>query len=124
MPAGRTFRLALAAVGAVAVSAAAILLNLALLGYAQPSNDRSGSSARGRRCCPPQPRDLRRALGLRLSAKQTTSTRRPARANPGARSVLSPDVERQTWVEGGGLRQRLEGRRCDAARDCRSFRRA
>ena len=42
MPARRAFRLALAAAGAVAVSAAVILLNLALLGYAQPRNDPVG----------------------------------------------------------------------------------
>ena len=42
MPARRAFLLALAAAGAVAVSAAVILLNLALLGYAQPRNDPVG----------------------------------------------------------------------------------
>jgi hypothetical protein len=42
MPSQRAFRLALAAAGAVAVSAAVILLNLALLGYAQPRNDPVG----------------------------------------------------------------------------------
>ena len=42
MPATRTFRLAVAAAAALAVSAAVILLNLALLGYAQPRNDPVG----------------------------------------------------------------------------------
>jgi hypothetical protein len=42
MPARRAFRLALAAAAAIAVSAAVILLNLALLGYAQPRNDPVG----------------------------------------------------------------------------------
>jgi hypothetical protein len=40
--ASRTFRLAGAAAAAVAVFAAVILLNLALLGYAQPRNDPVG----------------------------------------------------------------------------------
>jgi hypothetical protein len=38
----RTFRLAGAAAAVVAVAAAVILLNLALLGYAQPRNDPVG----------------------------------------------------------------------------------
>ena len=38
----RTVRLAVAAAGALAVAAAVILLNLALLGYAQPRNDPVG----------------------------------------------------------------------------------
>ena len=42
MPAGRTVRLVGATAAAVAVSAAVILLNLALLGYAQPRNDPVG----------------------------------------------------------------------------------
>jgi len=42
MPARRTVRLAIAAAGAIAVSAAVILLNLTLLGYAQPRNDPVG----------------------------------------------------------------------------------
>ena len=42
MPGRRTLRLAIAAAAAIAVSAAVILLNLALLGYAQPRNDPVG----------------------------------------------------------------------------------
>jgi hypothetical protein len=42
MPARPAFRLALAAAAAIAVSAAVILLNLGLLGYAQPRNDPVG----------------------------------------------------------------------------------
>jgi hypothetical protein len=42
MPARRSVRLGAAAAAAAAVSSAVILLNLALLGYAQPRNDPVG----------------------------------------------------------------------------------
>jgi hypothetical protein len=42
MSARRTIRLAVTVAAAMAVSAAVILLNLALLGYAQPRNDPVG----------------------------------------------------------------------------------
>ncbi len=42
MPVGRTVRIVLLAAAAVAAAAIAILLNLALLGYAQPRNDPVG----------------------------------------------------------------------------------
>ena len=57
MPARRTVRLAIAAAGAIAVSAAVILLNLALLGYAQPRNDPVGKlSPRAAQLIPTAPR--------------------------------------------------------------------
>lgn len=42
MPTGRTFRVAVAAAAVALTAAAAIVLNLALLGYAQPRNDPVG----------------------------------------------------------------------------------
>ena len=42
MPKPRTFRLALAVAAAVAAAVAVILLNLTLLGYAQPRSDPVG----------------------------------------------------------------------------------
>jgi hypothetical protein len=51
---GRTLRLAGAAAAAVAVFAAVILLNLALLGYAQPRNDPVGKLS-PRAVLPPVP---------------------------------------------------------------------
>jgi hypothetical protein len=42
MPTGRTFRVAVVAAAVALAAAAAIVLNLALLGYAQPRNDPVG----------------------------------------------------------------------------------
>jgi hypothetical protein len=53
MPASSTLRIALAAAGLAALAAAAILLNLALLGYAQPRNDPVGKLSPRAALAPP-----------------------------------------------------------------------